>query len=369
MKPSHTTIASIGIALCLQPTAFAQQFSSGSTGADGPLNVTQNTVLDLPPDGIFHFTTIAIGSGATLTFRKNAHNTPVYLLASGDVTITGQIAVNAQGQLGGPGGFDGGYAPFQGFPAGAGQGPGGGVPGSQATSKYGVYAVATGNNNNTYGNTLISPLIGGSGSGAATDFDRPGGGGGGAILIASSSRIQLNGISSGVYGNGSRINNEYGSGGAVRLVAPVVSGNGIIEATSLSGTQAHGRVRIDCIDRFAHRSIRLSGIGTRGSQMFVFPPNNPKLDILNAAGTSIPEGTTGPVTVTLPVGSSTEQTVRVQARGFTGDIPIRVKITPENGTAATFDAVIPAASGNPPFVDVPVTLVVDTVCHVHAWTR
>jgi hypothetical protein len=59
----------------------------------------------------------------------------------------------------------------------------------------------------------------------------------------------------------------------------------------------------------------------------------------------------------------------VQATGFTNDVPIRVKITPENAPSATFDGVILQSSGNPPFADVQVTLPVDTVCHVHAWTR
>ncbi len=103
--------------------------------------------------------------------------------------------------------------------------------------------------------------------------------------------------------------------------------------------------------------------------MFVFPPGNPKLDIVSAAGTAIPESADNPVSVTLPVGASTNQIVRVQARGFTNDIPIRVKITPENAPSATFDGVIAQSSGNPPFADVQVTLPVDTVCHVHAWTR
>jgi hypothetical protein len=73
--------------------------------------------------------------------------------------------------------------------------------------------------------------------------------------------------------------------------------------------------------------------------------------------------------VNLPVGFSTNLIVRVHVRGFTNDIPIRVKITPENAPSATFDGVIPQSSGNPPFVDVNVTLPVDTVTYVHAWTR
>ena len=364
--------------LCLiGPSAALAQFSSGSTGADGALNVTASTTLDLPANGIFNYTTITVPLGVTLSFNRNALNTPVYLLATGDVLISGIIDVSAVNDAnspaagrGGPGGFDGGFGAFQGFPSGDGQGPGGG----RADAEYGAaYAFPNsgGANTSIYGNTLLSPLIGGSGGAAGTNGASiyGGGGGGGAILIASSSKLTIAGAitASGRDGSGG------GSGGAIRVVAPIVDGTGSLNVAGgnsyLSGTYrgSSGRTRIDSTDRFAHRSLSLGGKGTRGSQMFVFPPNNPRLDIISAAGTAIAEGTAAPVTVNLPVGSPTAQIVRVQARGFTGDVPIRVKITPENGTAATFDAVIPA--GNPSFVDVPVTLVVDTVCHVHAWTR
>ena len=102
--------------------------------------------------------------------------------------------------------------------------------------------------------------------------------------------------------------------------------------------------------------------------MFVFPPGNQRLDIIHAAGKEIPEGTSVPVTVNLPLGSSTNQIVRVQARGFTNDIPIRVKITPENAPSATFDGVI-THTGNPSVGEFTVTLPLDNVCYVHVWTR
>jgi len=375
MKPITLAILTIGLCLMASPTALAQ-FSSGSTGADGALDVTTSTNLNLPPDGIFNFTTINVASGATLKFNRNLLNTPVYLLATGDVVISGTVSVsggNRNGAApgrGGPGGFDGGFGPYQGFPAGDGQGPGGG----KSSLEYGAtfaFAGGAGQNTNLYGNTLLSPLIGGSGGAGETSQGRAGGGGGGAILAASSTRITINGTISSSGGSGF----GGGSGGAVRIVAPVVDGSGSLTAsgggsdwnTPYNGSD--GRTRIDCIDRFSHRTLTLGGKGTRGIQMFVFPAGNPKLDIINAAGTAVSEGTNAPVTVYLPVGSPTNQLVRVQARGFMNDIPIRVKITPENAPSATFDGIIPQSSGNPPFADVQVTLPVDTVCHVHAWTR
>src|SRR5207249_4640078 len=119
MKPNTLATITIGVCLAAAPTALAQ-FSSGSTGADGALVVTNNLTLDLPTNGVFNFTTINIASGAALKFNRNVLNTPVYLLATGDVVVNGSISVNASGQNGGPGGFDGGFGAFAGFPAGDG---------------------------------------------------------------------------------------------------------------------------------------------------------------------------------------------------------------------------------------------------------
>ena len=102
--------------------------------------------------------------------------------------------------------------------------------------------------------------------------------------------------------------------------------------------------------------------------MFVFPAGNQRLDIIEAAGQAIPEGSTNGVTVSLPVGSSTNQIVRVQARNFTNHVPITVAITPENAPSSRVFGVI-TNTGNPSVGQVTVTLPVDTVCHLHLWTR
>src|SRR6266571_4303603 len=122
--------------------AAAQTFNSGSTGADGALSPTTTTTLTLPPSGVFNFTTVNIPSGVTVRFTKNATNTPVTILASGDVTIAGTIDVRGapggggsgqtllapSGGNGGPGGFSGGSGSngIASTIGGAGLGPGGG---------------------------------------------------------------------------------------------------------------------------------------------------------------------------------------------------------------------------------------------------
>lgn len=378
MKPAALSTITIGLCLVAGPPHAFAQFSSGSTGVDGALNVTSNMTLNLPPNGIFNFTTISVSNGATLTFNRNPLNTPVYMLATGDVNISGIIDVGGKNRngiapgTGGPGGFDGGFAALQGFPDGDGQGPGGGRPALNFGAAF-ASAGGSGANTNVYGNTLLSPLVGGSGGagGFAVGF-RGGGGGGGAILVGSSTRVTIN--STGLINSQGGSGQGGGSGGAIRLVAPVVDGSGRLDVNAGRGeltgnyTGSPGRTRIDSIDRFAHGNLTLSGKATRGSQMFVFPPGNRRLDIIHAAGREIPEGTNAPVTVNLPVGASTNQIVRIQARGFTNDIPIRVRITPENAPSATFDGVI-TNTGNPSVGEVTVSLPVDTVCYLHVWTR
>ena len=163
-----------------------------------------------------------------------------------------------------------------------------------------------------------------------------------------------------------------GSGGAVRLVAPVVDGNGIV---SVAGGNAvypggGGRIRIDTLDRFNYRNLNLTGGKvTIGTQMAAGLPDNRRLDIVEAAGLSIPVGTMNRVNVSLPVGSSTNQMVKVRASGFTNDVPITVAVIPESGNSTRFDSVITANGSNPATNTVNVVIPVDVVTHLQVWSR
>jgi hypothetical protein len=101
--------------------------------------------------------------------------------------------------------------------------------------------------------------------------------------------------------------------------------------------------------------------------MTVFPPGNPRLNVVEAAGTAIAESTNGVVLILLPANASTNQTVKVRARGFTNDIPITVAVTPENGSSARSGGLIPY-TGNPSEAEVTVTLPRETINHIHVWT-
>ena len=196
------------ILLAIPLGAMAQTFSSGSTGADGALNVTSSTEIQLPPSGVLNYTTIMVASSATLTFKSNYANTPAILLAQGAVNIAGTIKVDGSlgsqttqnGGVPGPGGFFGGGNGRNGF------GPGGGSAVSSACmSADGKWV----------GPLSLVPIIGGSGGGDCSSSLLRGGGGGGALLIASSSSITVTGSIAASGGGGG----SYGSGGAIRLIA------------------------------------------------------------------------------------------------------------------------------------------------------
>ena len=214
-----------------------------------------------------------------------------------------------------------------------------------------------------YGNSLIVPLIGGSGGrGGDGSPGLGGGGGGGAVLVASTTRITANGLIL-----ARNYCSQYcGSGGAIRLVAPVATGSGVLDTY---GYVYHGRSRIDCLDGFAVRSlVARYTVSSRGSQMFVFPPYTNRLDIIEAAGQVIPEGATNGVVITLSVGANPTNNVVVQARGFTNDVPIRVVVTP-NDRASTSYTMLLVMTNNPSRLTVPVVLPIDSTARIHVWTR
>src|SRR5690348_15786933 len=125
------------VVLSVSMIAAAQgNFSSGSTGADGAFSPTASQAIVVPDSGVFNYTTVTIPTGVTITYLRNAANTPLTILASGAVEITGSISVNGQpgsvsgfGGLGGPGGGRGGSAGVNGTSGLLGDGPGAGKGG------------------------------------------------------------------------------------------------------------------------------------------------------------------------------------------------------------------------------------------------
>ena len=337
--------------------------------------------FDMTPraNGVWNFTTIDIPSEVTVFFKKNFANTPVQWLASGSVTINGNIDISGtDGRSssnvepgneapGGPGGFDGGlggrnFTVSGSYIGTAGGGPGGGKPG--AKDKAGDDAKFNG----TYGNSFLQPLIGGSGGGGgsarANDNGNNGGGGGGAMLIASSTDIVLNGIIDASKGRGfNRFDGSYhggeGSGGGVRLVADRITGGGTIKVDS--GTSA-GRLRMEAYYRpLSANSHSVSASTGPPTENFV-QLNNTALTVATVDGVAVrvPAGgsTANPDVIFNKSGSTT---ITVTGNNIPNGTPVKLRVTGGTGllelpatgapavlmnnNAATFTATVPAGIG------------------------
>jgi hypothetical protein len=392
MKAKNQLLAAILLAVSSLAPAWAQNFNAGSNGSLGALNVADADVtVDLPADGRLHYTTVTVAASRTLRFNRNALNTPVQLLAQGDVVINGAIDVSGRsgpgsppiGGAGGPGGFDGGKPGFgASFPPGDGYGPGGGgggTIGGGAESAGGAgYGRGGGGGSSAfkgqaYGSPLLIPLMGGSGGGGDTGTPGGGGGGGGgAILVASNTRIAVNGggrIDS-VGGTWRGQSHNAGSGGAVRLLAPKVEGTGVIRVDGGSSGGGDGRIRVDCLDKTALTfNFQPISLTTVGANMFVAPSVIPRLDLVKAAGKDIPLGTGNTVQVQLPFNSDTNRTVTIRAQDFNADVPIRLTLTPDSGPRIVIDTNIVNTAQNPATLVIPVGLPVNNLITIHAWTR
>ncbi|MEW6131395.1 MAG: hypothetical protein AB1757_30480 [Acidobacteriota bacterium] len=370
-------------------TVAQNNFNSGSTGADGAFAPTASQTIQVPESGVFNFTTINIPGGVTITFTRNSRNTPVTLLASGNVTISGVIRVDGQAGagngnsgLGGSGGYMGGSGGlgFSSFTGISGDGPGGGGSGGSINGASfgggggGGFALAGGNGlgqnvgagGARYGSSTLLPLIGGSGGGgggAATGKNGGGGGGGGgAILIASSGSITFGsgGQINAKGGDGGRIflatdggSGGGGSGGAIRLVANTISapntasldvrggtGGGQSFGGSINGGNgAVGYLRVEAFDR--------SGLNLSTSSVpvsFALPnaltvANAPQLRITSVAGVSAPASPLGSLQgqpdVIIPTSQTNPVNVVIEATNVPVGLNVQVTVIPANGNRAT----------------------------------
>lgn len=379
--------------LCTVPVRAQAPFDSGSNGSFGPLVVdgtTGNRLIALPPDGILNCTTVNIQSPYSLTFTKNAKNTPAYILATGDVNIAGAIYVLGSNNVGrrggdaGPGGFAGGQGgsnPSNGFGPGGGKGGwyynDGAMPAGRFIRGGGGFAT-TGSPAETggsiYGNPLLIPLVGGSGGGGG---DAPsanqqvgGGGGGGAILIASNTTIafQWNGYYVDASGGYADYGVGGGSGGSIRLIAPTVTGNAGLEVSGRVGG-GYGRIRVDALTNSLNIVTGSAAYASFGANMVVFPQNSPALRITKAAGTNIAPTQTDPVFVLLPAGSPATQSVTVQATNFNSVVPLVAVLTPEAGDRTTYNFQIDNSAGGTATGNVDVQIPAGVSTRIDVWTR
>lgn len=153
------------------------------------------------------------------------------------------------------------------------------------------------------------------------------------------------------------------------MVAPVIAGTGVISVDTQSGAGL-GRIRIDAIDRTGVGFNFVNGsITSVGSLMTVFPSPLPRLDVIEAAGTAIAEGS-GPVIVQLPFGSTPNRQIKVQARDFNANVPITLVLTPDHGTRIVYTGTINNQNpNNPATATFDVTLPVNEQVTVNAYSK
>jgi len=371
-------------AFAVMPIVFlaniaAAQFNSGSTGADGGLNlVNMGTIvfdpvalgIDADNDGIFHFTTVNIGPGVTvqLTVDKLG-NRPVYWLASGNVQIDGVVDISGNAGYSapaarvaaapGPGGGAGGVGQASnGLPAQPGEGFGGGygygnsvcsstLPGDASHASTGTFCSVP-----PYGNPFLSPLLGGSGGGGGAAAGSSGGGGGGAgggaLLIASSGTLTVSGAVLSNGGNGGAgsdgCNSQFpfgggGSGGAIRLIASTVTGNGTLQANGgfrgagcSSNVGSFGRIRIESYHQ--EFSGGASPALAFSAPNVIFPSaNSPTVRVVSVAGVSVPPNPTGSFTVPdITISDGGSVSIEIEAHNIPLGTPVYLKLVPETGT-------------------------------------
>jgi hypothetical protein len=408
----------LGLAALAGPAAAAT-FSSGSTGAQGAFPPTtppggttgikldlntgvvtytpSNTTTTLPnvpgggfQDGVLNFTTFTLGSGITLTFVKNAKNTPVTILTTGDATVSGTINLSGaagggyqggtvtspNGGAGGPGGHNGG-AGWTGVPATAGPrgatglGPGGGgggsfngsvavcggggggfgAAGASATTSSSCTSNLIGAGGPAYGHGSLLPLLGGSGGGGTGGGTfgstyGAGGGGGGALLLACSGTLTLTGTINANGGAGGSSEGGGGAGGGVRLVATTLAGSGgsLTVAGGAGGTGTYsnggagsaGRIRLEAYTFTAAITFSVApSITVPGSTTLA---GNPTLSLTSVAGVAAPAnpgGAYGAPDITLPNTTTNPVSVALAASNIPLGTTVNVFVTPQEGTASS----------------------------------
>ncbi len=373
------------IAACLLPLSALAQVNSGSDGHDGALNPTSNLVINMAdhPDGIYHYTSVNIPVGVTVSFIPNAGNKPVVWLVQGSCTIAGSLKINGEDTpqsasvspgRGGPAGWNGGQGALSSTSLpGMGLGPGGGSVGTDLRYNGGNASFATTGARNPaftatgyppqfppgeiYGNAFCLPLLGGSGGSGGRDVG--GGGGGGALLIAASGTVTISGSITAKGGNGFYVVPGWGysgfggggSGGTIRIVATSIAGSGSLDAgggaalydvwsnypfgAGFSWNSAgFGRIRLDALSITFNGST--TGEKTLGYQPIILTPpaQTLSLAIQSVAGVAVAATPTGQLTtpdVIVPANQQNPVPIVVSCANIPLNTEIIVDVKPANG--------------------------------------
>jgi hypothetical protein len=347
------------LAFAAFPAILWGQFSSGSTGSDGALNLNTSGTVTLDPstlpnkcaNNICNFTSITIGASTTVVLTSQLwRNASVVWLSQSDVNVAGSLVldgtagaamntanpgINRFPSAPGPGGFPGGVGGYLNQPAQPGSGFGGGSAGTStyANGGPGVYS---------YFNNQLTPLLGGAGGGGGyqgtSSAGGNGGAGGGAIRIVSSTSITVNGLISSVggdgnypvgAGNGGAGGN--GSGGVIHLVAPAVSGSGTIT----TGGANSG------ISEISATNSATSGLHFGGPSVLAglynppLPSGTPAVQVTSVNGVNAPQyPTASPTVPDVTITSAAPVSVAIAAQNVPITSTVTLYLTSENAPDA-----------------------------------
>ena len=351
---------------------------NSATWPPGTISAFRSIQIPLPPDGVLVFSSMNIvfrptdGGVITVSFIKNAANTPVTLLVAGNfnlgtntnavLSVSGDNGTSANsntlgaGGNGGPGGNRGGDGGYQlvnfGSSGGAGLGPAAGLGGTSAGP------AGSGTGGTFVSSSDMLTLVGGSGGGGGASTSTAqncagggGGGGGGALLLAVNGTLTLNGSIQAFGGDdGSESNSSCasggggGSGGAVRLLATSISGSGGVSAygglNRAGGRAGTGAIRMEALTNTLLVSatdplaVRTPGPGPIANIV------NPTVSITAVAGQPIsatPQGAYGITDLVLPVPGPTS--VDFSTSGVPSGTTVNVTVKPRVGGAPTTNTV------------------------------
>jgi hypothetical protein len=384
----------LGILAVTMATPALGGFESGSDGSDGVFNPQMDVEIDLAlaatgiwdtpspvagqgvydPDEwavVFKFASIDIPEGVTVTFSNHPSGAPVFWLVAGDAIISGEVSLDGDdGSTNddaagftepGPGGFQGGRRGYNStnLQPSAGLGPGGGRWSSSVScSGGGGFGTSGGPTTNcctgaggggTYGNTMLTPLIGGSGgAGVRHTFAVDAGAGAGAILVAASGDVLLNGLIIATGGEGGFSQHSIyaggGSGGAIRIVADRVSGQGSLRALGGRGTDGStcvrggaGRIRVEDTDGDIELTDGGNPLWTSTTPRPLFSQtNSPTLKATLVSGALVPaDPIAGILTTDVEIQASDTTVLEIEASNIPAGTTVEVRILPTRGHLIT----------------------------------
>jgi hypothetical protein len=396
-KGIKVAILFLAAIFALAPGVRGQTFTSGSDGSDGAYDLTGTTpgtiILFNPTqfhgtgvaNNVFNFTTITIPSGITVRLSGSLINGPVYWLAEGNVDIEGTVDLRGQNApppapildvrrraIPGPGGFAGGVggkfdsAAIATSPvARPGDGPTGAL--AAGTTATGCPIFNGGFVGAYSGNAFLVPLVGGSGGGGENFVSGPGllssipygaggGAGGGALLVASSTAVTVNGlittdggdgywVTGNCNGSGVFAGSGAGGGGAIRLMAPTISGTGSLSAlggavfrnSSAMFQSASGAIRLEAFqDNFQGN---FNGSPTSmGSPFNTFIPaiGPPSVTVASVSGVNVAQPPSGSLaTPDITINTSSAVSLAIQATNIPPGTVITLHVFSDNDTDQT----------------------------------